>query len=75
MKKYFVSITETLTKVVSVNAESVNDAIKKVRGLYEGMDITLDDADYIGTDIKLEDDQDFWRESDKKGITNQEHFE
>lgn len=75
MKKYFVSITETLTKVVSVNAESVNDAIKKVRGLYEGMDITLDDADYIGTDIKLEDNQDFWRESDKKEITNQEHFD
>lgn len=75
MKKYFVSITETLIKVVSVNADRVNDAIKKVRGLYEGMDITLDDADYIGTDIKLEDDQDFWRESDKKGITNQEHFE
>lgn len=70
MKKYFVSITETLAKVVSVN-----DAIKKVRGLYEGMDITLDDADYIGTDIQLEQDQEFWRESDKNGITNQEHFE
>ena len=34
MKRYYVSVTETLNKVVSVDAESENEAVQKVQDAY-----------------------------------------
>ena len=48
MKKYYVSVTETLNKVVSVDAESENEAVQKVQDAYNNSDIILDNDDFCG---------------------------
>ena len=41
MKRYYVSVTETLNKVVSVDAESEKEAVQKVQDAYDCFDIIL----------------------------------
>ena len=45
MKRYYVSVTETLNKVVSVDAESEKEAVQKVQDAYDGCDIILDSGE------------------------------
>ena len=40
--KYYVSVTETLNKVVSVDAESENEAVQKVQDAFNKSEIILD---------------------------------
>ena len=42
MKRYYVSVTEHLNKVVSVDAESEKDALKQVQTAYDDLAIILD---------------------------------
>lgn len=52
-----VKITETLSKVVSVEADSVDEAISKVKDMYKNEEIVLDYSDYDGnTTFEKEDD-------------------
>lgn len=62
MKRYYVSVTETLNMVVSVDAESEEDAVKKTQYAYDNSDIILDSDNFAGEHIELEEDQDLWRE-------------
>ena len=62
MKRYYVSVTETLNKVVSVDAESKEEAKQKVQDAYDGCDIILDSENFSCERIELGDDQDYWRE-------------
>ena len=62
MKRYYVSVTETLNKVVSVDAESEKEAVQKVRDAYDGCDIILGSENFSCERIELGDDQDYWRE-------------
>jgi len=55
MKKYQVQITETLQRIVEVEAESFDDAINKVNDQYENMEIVLDANDHIQTIIECVD--------------------
>lgn len=48
MKRYYVSVTETLNKVVSVDAESEADAREQVETAYNDSVIVLDSNNYIG---------------------------
>ena len=48
MKRYYVSVTETLHKVVSVDAESENEAVQKVQDSYNNSDIVLDYGNFSG---------------------------
>ena len=41
MKRYYVSVTEHLNKVVSVDAESENEAVQKVQDAYNNSDIIV----------------------------------
>ena len=50
--KYQVEITETLFRVVEVDADSVEDAVRKVEEDYEDCKINLDGDDCISFDIK-----------------------
>lgn len=50
---YQVEITETLQKVVSIEAEDECSAVSAVKQLYRTEDIVLDSSDYIGTDIDI----------------------
>lgn len=71
MKRYYVSVTETLNKVVSVDAESEEDALEQVQKAYDDSVIILDSDDFIGKQIEIEDDQLYWEEAEKDGDTLQ----
>lgn len=56
MKRYYVSVTEHLNKVVSVDAESENEAVQKVQDAYNNSDIILDSENFAGEVIEIEPD-------------------
>lgn len=62
--KYYVSITETLNKIVSVEANSVEEAVNKVTEKYRADEITLTSKDYVGDYIEVDDEQDYCRTID-----------
>lgn len=62
--KYYVSITETLNKIVSVEANSVEEAVNKVTEKYHADEITLTSKDYVGDYIEVDDEQDYCRTID-----------
>lgn len=50
--KYKIEITETLQKIVEVEAEALTEAIMKVATNYSNGEIVLDDTDFVGYEIK-----------------------
>lgn len=64
MKRYYVSITETLNKIVSVEANSVEEAENKVAEKYHADEITLTSNDYIDGMVEVEEEQDYYRTID-----------
>lgn len=66
MKRYYVSVTETLNKIVSVDAESKKDAEEKVREAYRDCDIVLDSDDFAGEIIEVEEDDQFYKSNDEE---------
>ena len=64
MKRYYVSVTEHLNKVVSVDAESENEAVQKVQDAYNNSDIILDSENFAGEVIEIETDQQFYSDYD-----------
>ena len=64
MKRYYVSITETLNKIVSVEANSVEEAVNKVTERYHADEITLTSKDYIDGMVEVEEEQDYYRTID-----------
>ena len=62
--KYYVSITETLNKIVCVEANSVEEAENKVAEKYHADEITLTSKDYVGDEIEVDDEQDYYRTID-----------
>ena len=75
MKRYYVSVTETLNKVVSVDAESEIEAVQKVQDAYDGCDIILDSENFAGEQIELDDDQEYWREVEKDDSAALQHID
>lgn len=51
MKRYYVSVVETLKKVVSVDAENEEDALKQVQTAYDDLAIILDSDNFRGETI------------------------
>lgn len=51
-KRYNIVITETLKKVVSVEASSLAEAVRIVDGQYRNSDIVLTADDFAGYEIK-----------------------
>lgn len=63
--KYYVSITETLNKVVGVEAENEKEAKKIIYDAYYDSEITLSPEDYFDSSIELESEaQEFYRKFD-----------
>ncbi len=58
--RYNVTIQETLTKTVQVEADSVHDAELTVRQLYRDGHIVLYGDDYTDTKISVDRDQTFF---------------
>ncbi len=53
MKKFNIEIRETLTREVTINAASLDEAIQTAENLYSSEDIVLDYTDHKTTDIDL----------------------
>lgn len=65
--KYYVSVTEALSKVVSVEAESENEAKELVQDAYDNGDIVLGADYFCGEKIDIDDDgQEYFAELDNK---------
>lgn len=65
MKRYYVSVTEILNKVVSVDAESEEEAVQKVQDAYNNSEIILDSDNFCGGMVDTEDDQKFYVNEEK----------
>ena len=75
MKRYYVSVTETLNKVVSVDAESPKEAKQKVEDAYDKSDIVLDYDNFCGKEIEVEDDQEFYLDYEKRYGETYQHID
>lgn len=75
MKRYYVSVTEHLNKVVSVDAESENEAVQKVQDAYNNSDIILDSDNFCGETIEIEEDQQFYTDYEKEYGETYQHID
>lgn len=76
MERYYVSVTQTLNRVVSVDAESKEEALKKVNEANDNGEIEIDyENNYSGELIELDDDQDYWRDVDNKNGDTLQHID
>lgn len=66
MKRYYVSVTETLNKIVSVDAESEEEAVKKTQDAYDNCDIILDSSNFVNEEIELDSNQEFYADNEKE---------
>ena len=64
-KTFYISITETLNRIVEVQAENEYEAIQKVSSAYYAGDIVLDSEDFV--DTEFEDDTERLLESYDNG--------
>ena len=53
MKKFLIEITETLQRLIYVEAESMEDALSEIRNQYKKEDIVLDESDYVNTQFEI----------------------
>lgn len=51
MKTFYISVTETLNRIVEVHAEDEYEAIHKVSDAYYDEQIVLDSDDYVNVDF------------------------
>lgn len=75
MKRYYVSVTETLNKVVSVDAESEEEAVRKVQDAYNNSEIILDSDNFCGETVEAEDDQQFYTDYEKEYGETYQHID
>ena len=75
MKRYYVSVTETLNKVVSVDAESEEEAVDMVRNAYDDSVIILNSDDYCGKTVEIESDQQFYTDYEKEYGETYQHID
>ena len=54
MKKFRVTVTETLKRFVEVEAENEDEAAEKVDFMYDNEDIVLSADDYYATNITVD---------------------
>ena len=55
MKTFYISVTETLNKIVEVQAESSEEALRKAEDAYDADEFELDHDDYV--DVEFEDEE------------------
>lgn len=54
MKTFYISITETLNKIVEVHAETSEEALQKAEEVYDNGEVELDYNDMVDTDFNDE---------------------
>ena len=66
MKRYYVSVTETLNKIVSVDAESEKNALEQVQTAYNDSVIVLDSSNFVNEEIELDSNQEFYADNEQE---------
>ena len=66
MKRYYVSVTETLNKIVSVDAKSEKDALEQVQTAYNDSVIVLDSSNFVNEEIELDSNLEFYADNEKE---------
>lgn len=56
MKKYRIEVTEVLSRIVEINAESAESALNEAKKMYQQCDFVLDASDYVFTEFSVKDD-------------------
>jgi predicted Ser/Thr protein kinase len=51
MKSYNIEVTETLSRVIEVEAESIDNALIKVNEMYKNEKIVLSSEDFVDVEI------------------------
>lgn len=51
METFKIEIQEFLSKIIEVEAENIEEAVTKVKKLYQDEEIVLDSEDYVTTEI------------------------
>ena len=69
--KYYVSVTETLNRVVSVEAENENEAIEKAKDAYCKNEIVLSGDDYLDDSSRFE----LEKQEDVKDVEGLQHID
>ena len=54
MKTFYISVTETLNKIVEVHAEDSSEALQIAEDAYYNGEIVLDSEDFVDTDFNDE---------------------
>ena len=75
MKRYYVSVTETLNKIVSVDAKSEKDALEQVQTAYNDSVIVLDSSNFVNEEIELDPDQEFYVDYEKDYGETYQHID
>lgn len=57
MNKFKIEITETLSKIIEVEADNIEEALERVETMYKEEKIILDSSDFIDKEIKLFNDE------------------
>jgi len=56
METFKIEVKETLSRIIEIEANSMDEAYSKVREMYRNEEIVLDENDYVDTDfIEIED--------------------
>lgn len=53
MNKYKVCITEKLSRIVEINSDNMNEAIKDAKRMYREEEIILNEGDLDGVEFKV----------------------
>ena len=75
MKRYYVSVTETLNKIVSVDAESEEEAVEKTQNAYDNCDIILESDDFVTEQLELCTDQEYYVDYEKDYGETYQHID
>ena len=75
MKRYYVSVTEHLNKVVSVDAESEEEAVEKTQNAYDNCDIILDSDNFVTEQLELDPDQQYYVDYEKEYGETYQHID
>ena len=74
--KYYVSVTEVLNRIVSVDAKSKEEALDKVEAAYQCEDIVLNSDDYLEDSAEIEmAEQETCRNIEEHGYTTYQHID
>ena len=53
MSTYKIEITETLQKIIEIEAQSKDKAFQKVKEMYNREEIVLDSSNYVDTEMNI----------------------